>query len=114
MLDFACKTINTSEIVQCTYGLGKGEYKVFEFLLRQKEPLTIKEISEKLEKERTTIQKAITKLMEKNLVKRRQMNLSSGGYVFVYFVKDKEKIKQEIKDIMKSWCEDAMKAIDLL
>ncbi len=114
ILNFACKPINTSEIIQCSYGLGKGEYKIFEFLLKQKEPRSIKEISETLKKERTTVQKAITKLVEKDIVKRRQMNLSSGGYVFIYFIKDKEKIKQEIKNIMKQWCENAMRAIDML
>ena len=114
ILNFACKSINTSEIIQCSYGLGRGDYKVFELLLKQKEPKTIKELSEMLSKERTTIQKVVTKLVNKGIVKRRQMNLSSGGYVFVYFIKNKEKIKQEIKEIMKQWCEDAMKAIDLL
>ncbi|MDK2849880.1 MAG: hypothetical protein PWP03_157 [Candidatus Woesearchaeota archaeon] len=98
----------------CSYGLGRGEYKIFEFMLRLKEPKTIKEIAEMIGKERTTVQKAITKLLEKGLVKRRQMNLSTGGYVFVYFMEDKERIKKEIKEIIKSWCEDAMRAIDMM
>jgi predicted transcriptional regulator len=114
MISFACKPIELSEIFQCGYGISRTEYKVLDFLMLQGKMLSVKEIASKLRKERTTIQKSIKALVDKKLVKRKQMNLSSGGYVYTYGVEDKEKIKKELSGMLKSWSESVAFAINAL
>ena len=46
---------------------------------------------------------SIKNLYKKKLVSRGQTNLSGGGYEFFYFVKDKNKIKNEVKSILNNW-----------
>ncbi|HDP74105.1 MAG TPA: MarR family transcriptional regulator [Candidatus Woesearchaeota archaeon] len=114
MISFACKPIELSEIFQCGYGISRTEYRVLDFLMRQKRMLSVKDIASKLKKERTTIQKSIKTLVDKKLINRKQMNLSSGGYVFVYGVEDKSRIKAELSEMLKNWSESVAFAINAL
>ncbi len=53
--------------------------------------------------DRTTIQKAIKKLVEKDLANRIQNNISKGGYTFLYTINNKEEIKNKIKETIRRW-----------
>ena len=61
--------------------------------------------------DRTTVQKAIKQLAEKNLVKRLQINLDKGGYMFYYEIKNKTEIKQRMLDIVNKWHDGVQKEI---
>lgn len=75
---------------------------------------TILQISEKMNLERTTVQKAVKNLVEKNLIKRTQKNLVNGGYVFLYRIESKDEIKSRMKKIIGEWCKGVEKTIDNL
>lgn len=111
MISFACTTINLKDIVMCSFELGKTEYELLDFLFHEEEQLTIQEIATKRGLERSTVQKAIAKLLAKGLVERRQLNLSSGGYRFIYAVVDKENIKVELRQIVNGWHKNVNEAI---
>ncbi|MFP4645227.1 MAG: helix-turn-helix domain-containing protein [Candidatus Woesearchaeota archaeon] len=102
-LSFACKNIDFQELVMCSFELNKTEYGLFTFLLSQDEPLCTTTIGEQSGKDRTTIQKAVKKLVAKGLVNKHQVNLESGGYTFVYSIKNKEYIKSTMLDIVNKW-----------
>ena len=87
----------------CSFELNKTEYNLFTFLLSQEDPLCTSTIGELTEKDRTTIQKAIKKLVSKDLVNKHQVNLDSGGYTFVYSIKNKQFIKQTMLEIVDKW-----------
>ena len=93
---FACKNIDFAEIIKCSFNLNKTEYTLFLFLISFKGSKSIKELSEGLNLDRSTIQKAIKLLTEKNIVKRIQTNLTTGGYLFSYKIKDKKELKKKI------------------
>lgn len=111
MISFACTTINLKDIITCSFELGKTEYELLEFLFKEEDPLTIQEIANKRSLERSTVQKAIAKLREKQLVERRQLNLSTGGYKFIYGVIDKDDIKAELQQIVNGWHRNVNEAI---
>ncbi len=102
-LNFACKTIEMKDVLICGLGLSKTEYYALAYLLRQKEAKSVTEISDSLGKERSTVQKAIGKLLEKELIQRYQHNISSGGYVFTYVIRDKPRIKKQILSNLEGW-----------
>ncbi len=74
--------------------------------------VTVNELSKRMKKERSTIQKAIKKLRERKLLIRRQKNLTTGGFIYEYKLKDKELIKKEIVDLIKLWSQKAIKTIE--
>lgn len=112
MITFACKVIKKEEIVRCTFNLSKTEYTVLEFFFKTKGKHTVMDISKKLKLERTTVQKAIKKLMKKRLLKRTRENLKGGGYVFLYELESAEKIKRRIKHTVSEWYKNVIKKIN--
>lgn len=112
MISFACQQINLKDIVMCSFDLSKTEYDLMLFLFGEDEPLTINAIAQKKGLERSTVQKAVSKLFAKDLVERRQLNLSSGGYRFMYAILDKPLIKEQIVTIVNGWQKNVLDALD--
>ncbi|MBD3209263.1 MarR family transcriptional regulator [Candidatus Woesearchaeota archaeon] len=111
MISFACQNIDLQDIITCSFELNKTEYELLLFLLQQQQSLTVHDIAKKRGLERSTVQKAISQLLQKALVERRQMNLSSGGYRFLYGVHDKDDMKQRLMSIVDGWHENVTKVI---
>jgi len=114
MITFACKKIRLDEIVKCSFNLNKTEYNVLMFLLRKGKEFDVNNLSNKMGFERTTVQKALKKLLDKKLAKRRQVNLKTGGYFFLYNVKNKDSIKMRILKIIRQWEKSAEEEIQNL
>jgi len=112
MLYFACKKIDFSDLVRCSFRISKTEYKILKKLMSRKTPMSVSELSEQFEKERTTIQKAVQNLHSKKIIDRRQMNLNNGGYIYYYLIKDKDQIKKKIKEIVSIWYKSVISAIE--
>lgn len=111
MVYFACNQVDLEEIIKCSLDLSKTQYAVFDFLLSKRGRYTVKEISQELSLDRTTVQKAVKELLRKELVERFQDNLERGGYTFVYRIESKEKIKKRLRNIIRDWCKSAEKEI---
>ena len=95
-IDFTCKQVELRDLVQCNYNLNDSEYDIFSQLMESQRGLSVKELVDKVDKDRTTVQKILTKLIRRGLLMKRQMNLDRG-FMFVYFSKNKEEIVQEIE-----------------
>ena len=111
MISFACKRISQEELIRCSFELNKTEYNILLFLLENKNFYSASQIGEYMELERTTIQKSIKKLVEKNLAIKIQRNLPQGGYTFLYKVKNEREIKKKMKRIVYEWYRHVVKAI---
>ena len=105
MIDFACKKFDLDEVIRCSLALTKTEFKVLVFLLDDKDnkEFTAHQIFAKFKIGLSTTQRAIKKLGDECLIKRSQRNLSKGGYVFIYSVKDREIINKKIMNILHNW-----------
>ena len=104
-LNFVCRIVTLEDILKCSFGLNKTEIATMKFLLEEKEELTIEEIMKKIKRDRTTIQRGVKHLFEKDLIKRRQINLDKGGYVFIYSSKPKNELKEKIIKIFDGFKE---------
>lgn len=114
MVTFSCKKISQEELIRCAFGLNKTEYNVLLFLLKQNKERVASQISEDMGLDRTTVQKAIKNLADKELAERVQRNLSGGGYTFLYKPKDKKEIRYKMKKVTREWYNGIEEAIDRL
>lgn len=112
MISFACQQIDLREIVQCSFDLNKREYELLIYFLKKEEPKAVNEVAEETGFERSTIQKAISNLLRKELVQRRQINLKGGGYKYYYNIINKEELKKRLKDIVSKWYRNVEEAIN--
>ena len=102
-MDFACKKFDIDEVVKCVLGLGRSEFQILKFLGGSSKNFTTEELSQTLNLDRSTIQRSIKKLHEKNFVFRSQENSTVGGYVFFYSIKNKKEIKETVKKTLQNW-----------
>lgn len=112
-ISFACKKIDLADLIKCSFDLNKTEYALFIFLLEQKTSLCASTIGSMMKKDRTTIQKAVKKLVEKGLVEKHQANLDNGGYTFMYMIKNKEYIRKTILSIVEGWYSSVVKKVSV-
>lgn len=114
MNSLRCKRMDSKELIKCTFDLTKTELRIFLFLLKLNASVPSIEISKKIGLDRTTIQKSLKKLLEKKIIDRRQNNLDNGGYVFLYSVKQKEPLKEQMKQIIDEWKTTAQNQLENL
>ncbi len=110
-LNFACRQISIEQLLKCTFSLSSTEVKVLKAMDCQKE-LSIKELQKKLQKDRSTIQRAVKSLADKKLIIRKQYNLETGGYIFTYRCIRKAFLKEKMKKTLDDFHESVEKAID--
>jgi predicted transcriptional regulator len=104
MIDFACKKFSIDEVIKCSLALTKADYKTLIHLANNSDDwLSTEDIAKKLKLDITTIQRAVKKLTEKEMINRKQMNLEGGGYTFIYQIKNKKIMREKIMSIIKQW-----------
>jgi predicted transcriptional regulator len=104
MIDFACKQFNLDDIVKCALALTKSDFEVLRFFMKNLDlDATSEKVAESVNINLSTSQRALKKLHEKNILIRSQKNLSSGGYIFTYQIKDKTELKSMIRSIIEKW-----------
>jgi predicted transcriptional regulator len=111
-ISFACQQIDFKDLLRCSFDLNKTEYRLFMYLLDQEESLSVSAIGEATGKDRTTVQKAMKKLIEQNIVHKHQVNLEQGGYTFVYAIKDKEFLRRRMLSVVEHWYNQVMVEIN--
>lgn len=109
-IDFTCKKILLKDLVQCNYSLNDSEYAIFAELIKNKRGLSVKELVERVDKDRTTVQKILSKLVKRELLMKRQMNLDRG-FMFVYFSKNRSDIISEIETNVNSYFEKIQESL---
>lgn len=111
-INFACKKIPIEQIIKCAFNINTTDYLILKLLLNSKTELNTQHIKKKIYKDRTTIQKSIKNLLNLKLITRRQLNLSSGGFEYIYQIKDKKEIKELIYKNFKSWEKIILKTLE--
>ena len=112
-MNFACKNFRVEEVVRCSLALTKAEFKILEYLMKNhSEKIGANKIAKDLKLDLSTVQRCVKKMTEKVILKRTQINLSEGGYIFYYCICNKIEIRGKIKDIIKNWFEKANEEID--
>ncbi|MBD3389356.1 hypothetical protein GF415_00155 [Candidatus Micrarchaeota archaeon] len=104
-MQFACNDIDMDEVAKCSLGLTKAEYRVFCKYRTLKKKVPLAELSGRTGLDRTTVQKASLKLVQKGLLSRFQHNRERGGYEYLYEIEDREMIRSKVREIVRSWWE---------
>lgn len=87
--------IDIKKLIGSILGLNRTEVEILLFL-DDKEKISVKDIVPKSNKDRTTVQKVLTKLLKAGWISKRQINLERGFH-FVYF-RTKNPIKLSIEE----------------
>ncbi|MCF7872345.1 winged helix-turn-helix transcriptional regulator [Candidatus Woesearchaeota archaeon] len=113
MIDFACKRFDLNEIIKCSLGLTKADYKLMNHLLKNEEEwTTTTQLAKELKLNLSTIQRCVKTLHEKQILNRAQENLTGGGYTYTYQIKNKKELTKKIKEIVNNWVKTVDHALE--
>lgn len=90
-------------LLECFHGLKPLDRECFQVLVESDEPLTIDEIGEAVDRERSTAYRAVQRLLQTGFITKEQINYDQGGYYHVYQPTDPEQISGEMQRMLNDW-----------
>lgn len=102
--------LEAGDVMHCLLGLRSLEINVYFYLLRG--AATVREVSEALGRDRSTVQRAIQNLVSRGLASRRTRTLRRGGYVYVYEAVSLSTLKSLIKEALDNFYRQMVNFLD--
>lgn len=99
------------EVMRCVFGIQSHETRTY-LELRQRPGSTVAELAETLEKDRSSVNRSLTKLLDKGLVERAHRLLDTGGYVYQYTAVPLEEAQDRMHEALDDWAEFMHDKID--
>ena len=90
------------DIVQCAFSLNDFEVDVYKASALHG-PLRADELADRMGKDRSTVYRALQKLMSCGMCFRETKSLDEGGYYHVYSAVSKDVLKQKMEHCVEEW-----------
>ncbi|MCU4751176.1 BlaI/MecI/CopY family transcriptional regulator [Halobacteria archaeon AArc-curdl1] len=90
-------------LLECIHGLKQLDKECFQALVQSDDPLTIDEVAEEVDRERSTAYRAIQRLLQSGFIQKEQINYEQGGYYHVYRPTDPEQIANDMQRMLNDW-----------
>jgi predicted transcriptional regulator len=84
MTDLLQQEMECESLLECFHGLSDLDRRVFRLLAGAEDPLTVDEVAEAVDRERTTAYRSVRRLRDAGLVERDQVNQDGGSYYHVF------------------------------
>ena len=99
------------DIVKCVYGLSDFELKIYRKLVKQG-PLKADDLAPSLKKDRSTVYRALQRLVSSGLAFRETKTIDRGGYFHVYAAVKPDQLKDRLHRCADDWFDNMKAAID--
>jgi predicted transcriptional regulator len=90
-------------LLECFHGLKELDKECFQALVQAEDPLTVDEIADRVDRERSTAYRAIQRLLQTGFIEKNQINYDQGGYYHVYSPMDPSQIADDMQRILNDW-----------
>ena len=90
-------------LLECFHGLKELDKECFRELVEAEDPLTIDEIADAVERERSTAYRAVQRLLQTGFIEKNQINYDQGGYYHVYSPTDPSQIADDMQRMLNDW-----------
>jgi predicted transcriptional regulator len=95
-------SLGADDLMRCALGVKTAEVEAYCALFGLGKA-TVHEVSDTLDKSRSTTQKLLQSLVEKGLATRNEELIGLGGYKFFYQAVTPERLKISIKNMIDRW-----------
>ncbi|WP_251330698.1 helix-turn-helix domain-containing protein [Haloplanus pelagicus] len=103
MSDQLRRDMECEGLLECFHGLKELDKKCFRTLVEAEEPLTVDEIADAVERERSTAYRAVQRLLQTGFIEKNQINYDQGGYYHVYSPTDPSQIADDMQRMLNDW-----------
>ncbi|QLG26509.1 BlaI/MecI/CopY family transcriptional regulator [Halorarum halophilum] len=90
-------------LLECFHDLKEIDKNVFQLLHEHENPLTVDDIADRIDRERSTAYRSVQRLMQAGFIQKEQVNYEQGGYYHVYRPRDADDITQEMQRTLNDW-----------
>ena len=90
-------------LLECFHGLKQLDKECFRALVEAEGPLTVDEIGEAVDRERSTAYRSVQRLLQTGFIQKEQINYDQGGYYHVYSPTDPSKIADDMQRMLNDW-----------
>ena len=90
-------------LLECFHGLKQLDKAIFGVLTEGDEPLTVDEIAERVDRERSTAYRSVQRLLDTGFIRKEQVNYEQGGYYHVYEPVRAEEIAGDMQRMLNDW-----------
>ncbi|MFC5970163.1 helix-turn-helix domain-containing protein [Halomarina salina] len=90
-------------LLECFHGLKDLDRNVFGVLVDASEPLTVDEVADNVDRERTTAYRSIQRLLDAGFVQREQVNYEDGGYYHVFEPVAADEVADDMQRLLNDW-----------
>lgn len=90
-------------LLECFHDLKEIDKNVFRLLNETDQPLTVDEIADEIDRERSTAYRAVQRLLQVGFIQKEQINYDQGGYYHVYRPRDADEITREMQRMLNDW-----------
>ena len=90
-------------LLECFHGLKELDKECFRALVEAEDPLTVDEIAEAVDRERSTAYRAVQRLLQTGFIEKDQINYDQGGYYHVYSPTDPSQIADDMQRLLNDW-----------
>jgi len=99
------------DIVQCAFSLNDFEIEVYKGALAHG-PIRADDLADKMGKDRSTVYRALQRLLTCGMCYRETRSLDKGGYYHVYMSISKEELRRRLERCVEEWVERMQKALE--
>ena len=103
MSEYLRRDMQCEGLLECFHGLKDLDRDVFMVLTERSEPLTVDEIAEAVDRERSTAYRSIQRLVQAGFVQKEQVNYDQGGYYHVFRPADPDDIADDMQRMLNDW-----------
>jgi predicted transcriptional regulator len=93
-------------LLECIHGMKDLDKQCFEVLSKSDSALTIDEIADRVDRERSTAYRAVQRLLQSGFIQKEQINYDQGGYYHVYRTTDPDRIADDMQRLLNDWYAD--------
>ena len=90
-------------LLECIHGLRELDRECFRILTASRTSLTIDEIADEVDRERSTVYRAVQRLLQAGLIQKEQVNYEQGGYYHVYRPSDPDQVADDMQRLLNDW-----------
>jgi predicted transcriptional regulator len=103
MAEYLRADMECEGLLECFHGLKDLDRQVFQLLVDADERLTVDEIADQVERERSTAYRSVQRLLQSGLVQKEQINYEQGGYYHVYRPVAADEVTEDMQRMLNDW-----------
>jgi len=103
MSEYLRQDMECEGLLECIHGLKGLDREIFRVLTEGSEPLTVDEIAEAVDRERSTAYRSVQRLLNSGFVQKEQVNYDQGGYYHVFRPTDPDEIANDMQRMLNDW-----------